>query len=276
MALPTPTSTWSGILIFPSLAVSVTRIPPYYCCARIVSTRTVCARKARPSPMAICLHSAVKTRFSSSADVSPNPSRSMSLVGRIVSPSHKSMSAAPFKMNCRRTPTMRGGTAGVHRQIETTSVGDPRRVPGCAGEAALEWTRRCSSAVASQHDRLKVRLHDTIDAELLRNAMKLVEIEPTTAPSLFERLQSDVKADRIAESKTVCNRASEAVDAHGVPFELMALDSLTEHRRRYPNGPKRRKTQTWYARAARYCNPDLMGELCPDIMKPQRREQANN
>ena len=49
----------------------------------------------RYSDAEIVSHSAMKIRFSASPDVSPNPSRSTSFVGRIASPSQTSGSRSP-------------------------------------------------------------------------------------------------------------------------------------------------------------------------------------
>jgi hypothetical protein len=65
--------------------------------------------------------------------------------------------------------------------------------------------------------------------------MQFVQMEPTAAPGLLEGFQSDVEADRVPESETVDDGASEAVDAYGVPFESMSFNSRIEHRRRHPN-----------------------------------------
>lgn len=131
-------------------------------------------------------------------------------------------------------------------------------------------------AEASRHDRFKVGSHHAIDAKVLRHAVELVQVELAAAPSLFERLQGDVQADCVAEPETVRDRASEAVDAHGMPFKSMSLDALTKHRGRYPNDPQRRKAQAGYASAARDREPGLMGKLRPDLVESKRREQAND
>ena len=106
--------------------------------------------------------------------------------------------------------------------------------------------------------------------------MEFVEIESTAPPSLLERLQRDVKADRIAESETVRDRTSEAVDAHGVPFESMSFNSRIEHRRRHLNDLDWWKAQARHARAARDRDPHLMRQLCSDVMEAQGREKTDN
>ena len=106
--------------------------------------------------------------------------------------------------------------------------------------------------------------------------MELVEIEPTTAPSLIQGLQRDVEPDRIAEPETVRDSSSEAINAHDMPFKSMLLDTLPKHRRRDADGLKRRTAEPWNSRTTRDGDPDLMGQLRPDVVESQSRKQADN
>jgi hypothetical protein len=49
--------------------------------------------------------------------------------------------------------------------------------------------------------------------------MQFIELEAFCAPRIRQRFERHVEADLVSESKTVSNRASEAVDANGLPLD---------------------------------------------------------
>ena len=61
--------------------------------------------------------------------------------------------------------------------------------------------------------------------------MKLVQVKASTPSSLDESLEDNVQADLVPESEAVCNRASNAINAHTLTLDLVFLDSELEQRR---------------------------------------------
>ena len=122
---------------------------------------------------------------------------------------------------------------------------------------------------ASQDDRVEIGLHDPLHAKLLGDSIEFIQPEAFGAPRVRQRFECHVEADLVPESKAVGNRASDAVDANGLPLDVMLLDAEVEDRRRDVDDAKRRCRNTGHTGATRNGDPDLSRELRPDVMEPQ-------
>ena len=87
------------------------------------------------------------------------------------------------------------------------SGGVRRPALGFVRRAAPVSTRRGSwGCRASQDNRFQIGRHDALNAELLRDSVELLEVEPLGTPRLGERLEGDVEADGVPESEAIRNR----------------------------------------------------------------------
>src|SRR5262249_41135889 len=148
---------------------------------------------------------------------------------------------------------------------------------GSAQRVALGRKRRYSwDRRASHDDRFEVRLHHALNAELLRDSIEFIELEPLAAPRVRQRLKGDVEADFVPEPKAVSNRASHAVNAYGIPLDPMLFDAEIEDGSGDVDDSERRRRHAWYSRATRNGDPDLGRKLRSDVVESERRNQADH
>lgn len=128
----------------------------------------------------------------------------------------------------------------------------------------------------SQDDCLQAWPHHTLDAQLRRDLVKFVHIEALVAPGFGERFERDVEADCSPKSEAIRDRSGDAVDSDDLPFDAVCLDADAEDLGRDADNAKWWRRQLRHTGAARYGDPCVHRQLRPEMVEPERRQQAND
>jgi len=93
---------------------------------------------------------------------------------------------------------------------------------------------------------------------------------------VFQGFEGYIDADLVAVLETIGNCLRDAIYAERNAFNGVRHDSLGERFTGKANDAEGWRFQRWTACFVVYCDPDLIGVLGREVMKPERGKEANH